>query len=157
MASVRIDMSEVESSAEQIQAFRRTWYRAVKGGITNAAKIYIVPQIKNRAAPSRYKGNVYAATQTAGADGFRIKFSVRGGQKVKSIVGILNFGGSLPRPIYPRRKLAVTPPGGPVAVVRGPAHISAKHFFEKGIEAGQGNFLMQVGKMVADRLEEAFD
>ena len=160
--SVRIDTSEVEKGAMSLQDFQRTYYRAVTGGFTQAARLYIVPQIRNRLVPTRYKKNVHASTTNWKRDGFRVKFTLRGGGKyAKPIVGMFNFGGYLPRPIFPNRKKALLTPDGPRAVVKNRAKIAGgpnagMRFFEGGIRAGRSSFLNQIGKILVKRLEQAF-
>lgn len=152
---VHIDMRDVERAAMGLQEFRRTYFRAVRGGIKDAAERYIVPRIKARAVPRQYRGFVNAKTRMSGGD-FQVVFSTRT-LKSSRILGLQNFGGYLVRPVFPKRKKALLTPWGPRAVVRGNAYVRPKRFFEKGIDAGLPNFNREVGDAIADRLEEAFD
>lgn len=152
---VSINTAQVEHAALNLQDFRRTYFRAVRGGIKDAAENYIVPRIKARAVPRQYRGFINAKTRTRGQD-FQVVFSTRT-QKSSRILGLQNFGGYLPRPIYPKRKKALLTPWGPRSVVRGNAYVRPKRFYEHGIDAGLPNFNRRVGDAIADRLERAFE
>lgn len=150
--SVEIDTHEVGRLVTNVQELRRDYYRAVKGGLKDAAEAHIVPRIRAQAAPTRYRGAIVARARRLDT----VVMTTKGSRKNSRIIGLLNYGGNLPRPIYTRRKKALRTPFGPRSVVRGKARISGKHFFERGTDAGLPAFRADLGNKLADRIDEAF-
>lgn len=151
--SVKVDMHEIHGLEMSIQEFRRTYFRAIRGGVKDAAETHIVPRIRAHAAPTALRGLVRVSTTSRGGD-FWMKFTNVGGRKGR-ILGLQNFGGNLTRPVMPRKKKALRTPFGPKAVVRGKAHVTGKHFYERGIDAGLPSYNRDLGRMIADRLDAA--
>ena len=145
---------QTERQVHNLQNFRSTYYRAVRGGMKDAAMHWIVPRVKKGAAPTKYRGNITAVTSGTN----RVVITSKGSVKISRIIGLQNFGGTLPRPIYPKRRLAmrIGNTGEVRSVVRGTAGIRGKHFIERGIDAGLPRFRQELGTAIMRRLQRAF-
>lgn len=145
---------QTERQVHSLQTFRRTYYRAVKGGMKDAAMHWIVPRVKKGAAPTKLRGLITAVAPRTN----QVVITTKGSVKNSRIIGLQNYGGTLPRPIYPKRRLAIRVgnTGEVRSVVRGTARITGKHFVERGIDAGLPRFREEVGTAIMRRLQAAF-
>jgi hypothetical protein len=152
MQAVRADFDELINIETDLKTFQTNWHRAVKGGFKDAAMKTIVPEIQRRAVPQKFR---FLITAKAGRIGTVI-FTTKGYMMYGRILGMHNFGGRLPRPIYPKRARALRTPYGPRGAVKKEAKVPRRDFFDKGIDAGGEAYCRDVGNAVADRLQEVF-
>jgi hypothetical protein len=152
VSGVEIDTSDVDRVIMDIREFRNTYYRAVKGGLKDAAEKTIVPEIQRRAVPQRYRFLITAKARGVGT----VVLTTKGALMPGRILGMHNYGGRLARPMYPKKARAIYTRFGPKGALKGETKVPRREFFERGIAAGMDAYCGEVGDAVADRLQEAF-
>lgn len=127
---------EMDAVMRELRAAHYEVPNKIRSVLKTAAERTVEPAVE-RLTPSVVRPRIVARTTTT-----RAYITTTGPKQDDRITGLLNFGGYLDTPIYPKKGKAVMTPWGPRSVVyRGsggqgrPGRITGKHFIERGIDA----------------------
>lgn len=152
---VRVDAAATEEAFKRVRGQAND---ALKKGMVTAAQREVVPTAR-RLAPRRSGRLAGSITARPSRGTVMLTTTLRG--KQARVAGLLEFGGTVRKPVRPRRKwskknrshpAAVIVNGQPVAAVTAPRHYRARHFLATARDERIG----QWGEAVRPAILKAF-
>lgn len=147
---MRLNVSiDAAKTTEAFKEARRGVNRATKAGVRLAGEKIVLPEARRRVPVKTGRLRESLIVRTSGTSGY-LTTSLRG--KQSRFVGLLEFGGTVRKPIRPRMKQALMTPWGPRAVIKKPRTYQARHFLQKSAEAKRQEF----GERVLDEVLDVY-
>jgi hypothetical protein len=139
---------DAERGTDAFKRARRDFNKRMQGALERAGERAVLPDAR-RNAPSFVAPSLYVRVR--GSTAF-VTTRLRG--KLARAAGLLHWGGTIRKHLFPRKARALFWPGAshPVAAVRGPRTIAPKLYLSRAVEGNRP----KVDRVVLEEMLDAF-